>query len=557
MATDGLFRSLCAVVTLGLFCGLAGATEDRIAAALEVQAALQQGRTHLLRGDYQAAVHILESQIARDLECQPQYLIALRDAYRGLVKTLKLAGRDAEAAIYIRRLKILDPGSALDFEPAKSVPVLPAPTKQATPAPVPSALVKEQKKPDSHTIIARPCAPDTTERPLRFEDPFSETNHRRAVEARGYLEQAEKLFQANQFDQAGTLYARANEAMPEILKEARERWAYCKMHQVFGRLDAKGSPVAVEELPALEQQVRTAIAMTPNLAKLDSFGKELLASIQTRRSGAAPERRVEAPAPALAIKHTARPAGAKWAVAETANFRMFHNLETEQAEQILRIAETTRVAMQKKWFGNVAEDWKPRCDLYIHADAEAYSRETGAPQNAPGHATNQWDRDRLVMRRLDMRLDFPNMRETVLPHETTHIVLAARLGPTLIPRWADEGMAVLTEPREYVERHLRNLPAHRNASELFTVGQLMEMKDYPQPRLIGAFYAQSVSLVDYLNGLRGSQTFAAFLKDGMAGGYEPALRKHYDIQGYQALQTNWERQAFRATAGMGVAESGN
>ena len=36
-------------------------------------------------------------------------------------------------------------------------------------------------------------------------------------------------------------------------------------------------------------------------------------------------------------------------------------------------------------------------------------------------------------------------------------------------------MAVLAEPRDRIERHLRNLPKHRDDRMLFNVSQLMQM----------------------------------------------------------------------------------
>jgi hypothetical protein len=40
-----------------------------------------------------------------------------------------------------------------------------------------------------------------------------------------------------------------------------------------------------------------------------------------------------------------------------------------------------------------------------------------------------------------------------LPHEITHVVLADRFNTKPMPRWADEGMAVLTEPVEKKQAH--------------------------------------------------------------------------------------------------------
>ncbi len=68
----------------------------------------------------------------------------------------------------------------------------------------------------------------------------------------------------------------------------------------------------------------------------------------------------------------------------------------------------------------------------------------------------------------------------------------------------------------------------------------MEMPNYPQnPRQISTFYAESVSLVDFLASLRGSQTFMLFLQDSMRYGYEKALRRHFNIGSYSELEDRW------------------
>src|SRR5262249_10131357 len=146
-------------------------------------------------------------------------------------------------------------------------------------------------------------------------------------------------------------------------------------------------------------------------------------------------------------------------------------------------------------------------------------------------------------------------------HEVTHVVLVGKLGDTSdnpMPRWADEGMAVLSEPRERIDRHLRNLPRHRQERTLFSVRNLMLLSDYPEPRLIGPFYAESVSLVEYLSGLKGPQAFAGFLRDGAKNGYEAALKRCYNIADFNDLETRWRKHAFgdNVTA-PGYAERGH
>jgi hypothetical protein len=113
-------------------------------------------------------------------------------------------------------------------------------------------------------------------------------------------------------------------------------------------------------------------------------------------------------------------------------------------------------------------------------------------------------------------------------------------------------MAVLTEPKEKIDQHRRNLARSQRDGMLFNVRDLMNMQDYPQARQIGAFYAQSVVLVDFLTGLKGPQVFAAFLREGLDTGYEPALRKHFGMRDFNELQRQWNQQVI---AGLGSAES--
>ena len=145
---------------------------------------------------------------------------------------------------------------------------------------------------------------------------------------------------------------------------------------------------------------------------------------------------------------------------------------------------------------------------------------------------------------VDLRCDEPHLFDSVLPHETTHVVLAGRFGSHNVPRWADEGIAVLTEPRERVNLHLRNLPKHRADGHLFGLGQLMQMTSYPEARYVGPFYAQSVSLVDFLSKRKGPVTFTRFLREGLDGGYEPALRKYYGFRSFAELDRAWRAYAF-------------
>ncbi|HJT75618.1 MAG TPA: hypothetical protein VJ739_00285, partial [Gemmataceae bacterium] len=293
--------------------------------------------------------------------------------------------------------------------------------------------------------------------------------------------------------------------------------------------------------------VRLALNMAP---RLDDVGKGLLRKIQSRRGTASAEGG-EAAAP-VAVRHLDQQVQG-WSVAETANFRIYHNQPRDVVERAAQVAEQTRAAMQRKWLGKVGPDWSPRCDLYLHASAHEYSQSTGVPASNPGFSTIHIEGGRVVGRRLDMHCDEPDMLTAILPHETTHVVLAEKFADLPLPRWADEGMAVLTEPREKIERHLRSLPQYRQEGQLFSARQLLQMTDYPEARLVRPFYAESVSLVDFLS-RQSPQTFAQFVRDGQRDGYEAALKRYYGINDFDDLEQRWQRYAFGdATATAGVA----
>src|SRR5262249_40563501 len=96
---------------------------------------------------------------------------------------------------------------------------------------------------------------------------------------------------------------------------------------------------------------------------------------------------------------------------------------------------------------------------------------------------------------------------------------------------------------ERVEMHLRNLPKHSSDGMLFGVAELMQMNDYPEARRIGPFYAQSVSLVDFLCKKKDPVTFARFLGEALDTGYEPALRRHFGYATPADLEREWRQQA--------------
>ncbi len=124
---------------------------------------------------------------------------------------------------------------------------------------------------------------------------------------------------------------------------------------------------------------------------------------------------------------------------------------------------------------------------------------------------------------------------------------------TTLPRWADEAMAVLAEPRDQFERYTRTLHRCRANGELVPLAQLFRQVDYPSAPQITAFYVESVSVVDFLVREGGALTFVQFLRDANRN-LEAALQKHYRCRDVAELQDRWLRKTFAASDARGSSQ---
>ena len=465
--------------------------DKAIARALEVQNALSQGRQHLARSEAKQAVAVLEAKLPY-IDGNRNYLAALREAYQAYAKELQRTQQTAEIERVMARLRLLDPSAKLDGIAATA-----APAKQ---------------NPD---LKARAQADDN--------DPFQQTPLANKEPGPELARQAEVAFQQERYADAEKLFERASAADASSVRLVRGDWAYCILHRCNIRLQQPSLDGAARE--AIERDIRVALAMAVREPKLQDFGNQLLQRLRASGGAAATD---------------------SWSVTELANFRLFHHQSNELAERVLKQAEKSRLDAVGKWFGGEPSAWTARCDIYLHANSGEYVRAVKGLPQAHGHSTIETKEGKVVGRRIDLVADNPNLLCAAVPRELTHVVLADVFSAPLLPRWADEAMAILAEPRPNVERYLHTVDRYRRDNQLFAVGQLMTAADFPDAAAITPFYVQSVSLVDMLVNERGSRAFAIFLQDARRYGYEKALERNYQIRGFADLQQRWQRLAFAA-----------
>jgi tetratricopeptide (TPR) repeat protein len=519
---------------------------------LQVQNAMTRAQVLLIQNDAKKAVEILEEQLP-NVNGNPAYLLRLRDAYRTYVTDLSLQGQPDLAKRYFDRLCILDPNAVNDpafrsqpeasprkfaAEPAPKPSVVQFPSFKLPTLPNPFAKKDDPKGPP----IIKPSVARATSEDEATVDPFEAKFQRtmpsepskgqpQSVPPRELLTKAEVEFKRERYAEARMYFEQAYQADQSSMEACRVQWAYCIIKGVSEEMDRPG--VLPAKLPELKKQVESAIGMAPG--QLLATGQTLLARLDERAN--APKVAVKG----LTVKHWGQNKEG-WQVAETKHFRIFHRQDNEKAERLAMIAEETRATMYRKWFDADEVEWQPQCEVILHPSGTSYTQMTGVPANSPGHSRVESDPSgRIISRRVDVRLDIATMADAVLPHEATHVVLAGMFGNAPVPRWADEGIAVLSEPDEKIDLHRRNLLKHHKDGLLFGLKELMELKDYPHPRQIGAFYAQSVVLVEFLVQKGGPKKLTEFVKDGVRQGYDAALQRHYNMT-FTQLDHAWQQQ---------------
>ncbi len=566
--------------------------------------AVDEARRRLARDDGASAVAILEEALPEAGAAKGIVLDLLRPAYELAARQAQAAGKSREAETYRENIRIL----GRKPRPAQAPPVVPTPTPEAPaaapaeprppdPTSAPPALPDIAPPPGSIATPAGPPPPFATDRqpeaapkaeatgptPPPSSDPAPLLPIPAEAPPGPDVATADAAFAAGDYAQAGRVYA-------ELAREnrlpagRRDHWAYCRSVEVVRKINAH--PQSEADWAGIRAEIARIRALNPN-----NWLGDYLANLTAERSksprkstagklvvrGSAPEEpAIDRPARAAAnrppteaattpislasngskgpnVATRPEPAVGRWQIRDTANFRIYHN-NTSLAEKVAHAAEAVRREQTRRWTNALPRaPWQPQCEIYLYPTARQYATMTGQPEDSPGFSTMGMNGGRIISRRVNLRADHPALVPAVLPHEITHVILADLFSMEQIPRWADEGMAVLSEPADEQHRRAGDLVEPLAANRLFPVETLMCM-DYPDNRFWGLYYAQSVSLTHFLVQQGTPAQMVQFLQGvqkhgapAQRDGYEAELRKVYKIDGFPDLQRRWLAHA-RAAA---------
>jgi hypothetical protein len=308
-----------------------------------------------------------------------------------------------------------------------------------------------------------------------------------------------------------------------------------------GNLSAAG-PAFSEAVALAEGVVK---GMMLNNLKLASVVLLVLAlagaggGLALRAGGRPPEMALaaaEQPAPPpLRRESVPPPAPEREEAAEGVTIRTEHFVITAPTEGVARqvgeAAEHQRKALANAWLGKELQPWPELCPIRVRFES-----------TVAGHAaafTFAPDNHAVLQQRMELQGPLGRVLADALPHEMTHVVLA-HWARRPLPRWADEGAAVLAESGASRARHDQALARLLSEGKAMPLRRLLELRDFPgDPADVARLYAQGYSLTDFLVQLGGRQTFLTFLDRGMRDGWDSALRQCNCYRDVEDLEADW------------------
>ncbi len=375
-----------------------------------------------------------------------------------------------------------------------------------------------------------PIVPAVSAKPVGSEIPEPAIEPPAAVPtpAATPLEEATIAFKKGDYAVAARFFATASNLTPA----EHAAWAYCRVKLAAEKLNARDCKPGDAELAIRE--VTAALQEVPPGSELHKVGQALI-ELGRSKSGSGAGKAIASSANEL----------------ETANFRIKHTGNADFAEELATAAESHRKAIFERWSGPPAGAWAVKCDIVLHATAEAYSSATGRPGEATGSSVVRLADRRATERRIDLRADHAAIKTDALPRELTHIILADLFPDKSPPKWAEQGMAILSGSAEEIDRYTRTLPRCAREGDWFTLAKLMELNEFPAEKITG-FYCQSVSLTEYMiRSAGGERNFTIFLRDCQRYGTAQAIKRQYGVDGPDALEAAWKR----ATLATGRAQA--
>jgi hypothetical protein len=156
---------------------------------------------------------------------------------------------------------------------------------------------------------------------------------------------------------------------------------------------------------------------------------------------------------------------------------------------------------------------------------------------AGGATSFAFDNGKVLSRDMHVEGSLEQLLASVVPHEVTHAVIADHFRAP-VPRWADEGIAVLAEDEQEAWRHEKLMQQIlKTPGRAIPLRRLFTMHDYPRDVLV--LWAEGHSVTHFLVGRKDRKTFLAFVKQGVSEDWDVAAGEYYGYDSVEALEDAW------------------
>lgn len=201
------------------------------------------------------------------------------------------------------------------------------------------------------------------------------------------------------------------------------------------------------------------------------------------------------------------------------------------AEKVALTAERCREELALEWLGYTLPNWYKPCHVRVKVGQVGAGGATTF--SFGGGEVFGWDM--IVQGSLERILD------SVIPHEVSHTIFACHFRRPL-PRWADEGAATIAEEESERRRQQKLAEEVMPSKRRIPLRELLSITEYPKNmQHVLTLYAEGYLLADFLVQKGGRSRFLAFMQDAHESGWDASLRKHYEEENVESLESKWSQ----------------
>lgn len=201
------------------------------------------------------------------------------------------------------------------------------------------------------------------------------------------------------------------------------------------------------------------------------------------------------------------------------------------AEKVALTAERCREELALEWLGHTLPNWYKPCHVRVKVGQIGAGGATTF--SFAGGEVFGWD--------MSVQGSLERILDSVIPHEVSHTIFACHFRRPL-PRWADEGAATIAEEESERRRQIKLAEEVMPSKRRIPLRELLSITEYPKNmQHVLTLYAEGYLLADFLVQKGGKSRFLAFMQDAHESSWDASLRKHYEEESVESLESKWSQ----------------